>query len=206
MDILILGKGQLAIDVCRHLQIQGSNLIVIPVDPEPTWAPSLSEYCLREKIPTLTWEKFRLEENRYPVGVSVFFDKIFKPTDISKFKLLLNIHNAPLPKYRGVNPINWALKNGEQTHGVTIHRISETIDTGEIYGQKTFPINSETDEVEDVYKRCLKFGLELFIEVFDNLEHINPWPQNELEASYYSKHDFERLEDRKGFRRVELLH
>lgn len=205
MEIVIFGKGQLAIDICTYLHGLGFNLRVIPVNPEPNWAPSLRDFCLHMGITTFTWEKFRQAESRYPLGLSVFYDKIFKSPDIAKFDKLLNIHNAPLPKYRGVNPINWALKNEEKNHGVTIHQINESIDEGDIYGQRLFPIDPETDEVEDVYERCLSAGLELFKYVFENLQSIIPSIQNEMEASYYSKVDFERLAERKDFRRKGLI-
>ena len=44
-----------------------------------------------------------------------------KQNFIDSCKNIINLHNSPLPKYRGVRPINWALKNGEHSHGVTIH-------------------------------------------------------------------------------------
>ena len=201
MEILIFGKGQLAIDICSHLKLLGLTTIVVPVKPEPLWAPSLEEYCLRDRIPMQTWEEFRSSDSKYEIGISIFFDKIFKTKDISKFSKLLNIHNGPLPKYRGVNPINWALKNEERSHGVTIHQIKESIDTGEIFGQQIFQINPAVDEVEDVYQRCIEIGLPLFKQVFENLDHIEPIRQNEQDATYYSKSDYERLEERKGFRR-----
>lgn len=201
LEILIFGKGQLAIEICGYLKFLGHKIIVVPVIPEPLWAPSLNDYCLQERIPTQSWEKFRSSDSKYQIGVSVYFDKIFKTDDISKFGKLLNIHNGPLPKYRGVNPINWALKNEEMIHGITIHQIEESIDTGEIFGQQIFQINPAVDEVEDVYRSCLEIGFPLFKEVFANIDKIEPIKQNEKDATYYSKNDYERLEDRKGFRR-----
>ena len=60
--------------------------------------------------------------------------KYSKPI-INKFVRLYNINNSPLPKYRGVNPIKWALKIGEDIHGVPLHLIDEGIDTGPIGDQ-----------------------------------------------------------------------
>ena len=76
---------------------------------------------------------------------------------INKFKYFVNIHNGPLPKYRGVNPINWALKNNENSHGVTLHHIDEGIDTGDIIDQEIFSIDSNL-EVIDVYNQCISAG------------------------------------------------
>lgn len=51
---------------------------------------------------------------------------------------VLNIHSAPLPKYRGPNPIQWALINGDMEFGVTVHEVTNKIDAGSIIVQKKF--------------------------------------------------------------------
>lgn len=47
-----------------------------------------------------------------------------------------NIHFSLLPAYRGPDPVFHQLKNGEQTSGVTIHKVDEHFDTGEIVLQQ----------------------------------------------------------------------
>ena len=94
------------------------------------------------------------------IGISIYFSKIFKQEFIDKFEYFVNLHNGPLPRYRGVNPINWALKNGETKHGVTLHTIESGIDTGKILDQITFPINDDM-EVIDVYNLCLSNGIKI---------------------------------------------
>ena len=44
----------------------------------------------------------------------------------------LNIHASLLPKYRGAAPINWVLINGEVRTGITIIRMNEKMDEGDI--------------------------------------------------------------------------
>ncbi|HOM26629.1 MAG TPA: methionyl-tRNA formyltransferase [bacterium] len=48
----------------------------------------------------------------------------------------INVHPSLLPKYRGPAPIEWAIINGETKTGVTIIKMDENIDTGEIIIQK----------------------------------------------------------------------
>jgi len=50
---------------------------------------------------------------------------------------LLNYHLSPLPKYRGRHPMHWALINGENTFGSTIHLMNGKVDDGEIVLQST---------------------------------------------------------------------
>ena len=53
-----------------------------------------------------------------------------------------NIHPSLLPKYKGLNPWEAIIRNNEKESGVTIHRITEAIDGGEIMMQQTFAINT----------------------------------------------------------------
>lgn len=52
----------------------------------------------------------------------------------------LNIHSAILPKYRGAHSGTWALINGEHASGVTLHKISDKFDAGEILSIEKFDI------------------------------------------------------------------
>ena len=73
------------------------------------------------------------------LAFSVFYDRIIHEPFIGRCDRILNLHNSPLPKYRGVSPINWALKNGEEKHGVTIHEITPRIDDGPVLAQVEDP-------------------------------------------------------------------
>ncbi|WP_197740079.1 formyltransferase family protein [Vibrio taketomensis] len=45
--------------------------------------------------------------------------------------------------YRGRNPLNWALINGESKFGITVHYVDEGIDTGDIVEQRLYSITQE---------------------------------------------------------------
>ena len=47
----------------------------------------------------------------------------------------VNVHASLLPKYRGAAPINWAIINGEVETGVTLMKMTTTMDGGEIIAQ-----------------------------------------------------------------------
>lgn len=128
--------------------------------------------------------------------LSVQYDRIFRQSDLVKFKRCLNIHYSPLPRYRGMRPVNWALKNGERVHGVTIHEIDEGIDTGPIVAQTTFSINPWVDEVDDVYRRCEFEGMELFCTVMRWWPDLPSIPQDHTQALTYTRKDLWKLRDR----------
>ena len=118
---------------------------------------------------------------------------------------ILNLHNSPLPKYRGVSPINWALKNGERVHGVSIHEITPGIDDGPIYSQLLYSIYPEFDEVRDVYARALEYGWVLFTQTMPLMSRITPRPQDHAQASYYNLQQNAQLAERRSFTRQESI-
>jgi|TARA_B100001094_G_scaffold328581_1_gene389290 methionyl-tRNA formyltransferase len=202
-SLYLFGKGELAI-YCAEKYLESSekeNLIIIPVKPEPTWTDSLINWANENNVTILDFEyisKNKISEDS--IGISIYFDKILKNDLINKFYKIFNIHNSPLPKYRGVNPINWALKNGENKHGVTLHLIDEGIDTGPIVDQEIFNINQEM-EVIDVYNLCIENGKKLIDNNLMELDVISAVSQSIDNISYYSKKDYDLLGDRKEFRR-----
>jgi methionyl-tRNA formyltransferase len=52
----------------------------------------------------------------------------------------INVHASLLPKYRGAAPINWAIYHGEAQSGVTIIRMSISLDAGDILAQEAVNI------------------------------------------------------------------
>ena len=202
-SVVVLGKGTLAIKIADFFNksLDFSLLGIVPVLPEPKWTDSFSGWANQQEINVVNLESLILSGMKVDLAFSCYYDKILKNRELQVFSKSLNLHNAPLPKYRGVNPINWALKNNEVEHGVTIHLISTGIDDGPIIGQVKFSINPEMEEVIDVYSRALHFGYALFVDVITNLEKIVPLEQDHSLSSYYSKENFKDLGERQGLNR-----
>jgi methionyl-tRNA formyltransferase len=53
---------------------------------------------------------------------------------------LLGVHPSLLPKYRGASPVAWAILGGERTTGMTIYRLNDALDAGEILLQEPVEI------------------------------------------------------------------
>jgi methionyl-tRNA formyltransferase len=211
-NVVLLGKGSLSIKVGNYLIEKFNLVLIVPDKPEPTWTDSLQNWSISNKIPYLDSGDFNhIDDKLREIGykpddidlyISIFYGKIISKEFISSHNVILNLHNAPLPKYRGVNPINWALKNNETMHGVTIHKISQGIDDGPILGKILYPIYPEIEEVEDVYNKSLDYGWLLFKDVFGKIEYTldNSYDQS-TDFSYYSNKDKDKLQERLNFRR-----
>ena len=53
---------------------------------------------------------------------------------------IINLHPSLLPKYKGLNAIEQAMKAGETETGATVHFVTEELDSGAIIKQQTVPI------------------------------------------------------------------
>ncbi len=212
-NVILLGKGALAIRVAEwFLQNPDYTLkLVVPVIPEPKWTDSISAWANKHDVPLVESGRYKDipgvkdEHWRIDLAFSVFYDRIIRPWFIDKCDRILNLHNGPLPRYRGVSPINWALKNEERMHGVTIHEITPGIDDGPIVSQVLYSIYPEFDEVRDAYLRGLAYGWTLFEQTMPILEKIKAVPQDESKALYYDSSKNALLGERRYFTREESL-
>jgi methionyl-tRNA formyltransferase len=117
------------------------------------------------------------------------------PKKITDTFFCLNIHASLLPKYRGASPIQTALLNNEKDTGITLMKINEKMDTGDILGQAKIDID-ETDNYGSLHNKLANLGAELFHEFME--EQYVPTKfdlkkQNEGLATYCKKINKEDL-------------
>lgn len=125
--------------------------------------------------------------------VVVAFGKIL-PGDILRIPKFyaINLHASLLPKYRGAAPINWAIIKGEKRTGVTVIRMNEYMDRGDIILQKVVEIGNR-DTALSLGGRLSLLGAKLVMEVIHLIEQdkdrASVTPQREEEATYAPKLD-----------------
>ena len=72
------------------------------------------------------------------------FMRILSKNFIQNFKgQILNIHPSLLPKYKGLNTHERAIKNKDRFSGCTVHFVSAKLDSGKIIIQKKVKINKK---------------------------------------------------------------
>jgi methionyl-tRNA formyltransferase len=81
----------------------------------------------------------------------------------------INIHPSLLPKYRGPSPIQWAILNGDSETGITIMKMNERMDAGDILHQVIVPVNKE-DDMETLSLRLSKTAAEILPYILSNVE------------------------------------
>lgn len=119
--------------------------------------------------------------------ISIASPIIFKKDLISIAQLdTINIHNAPLPEYRGMLPNFWQLYYGEKEAGITIHRIDSGIDTGDKIEQLFVPIEPN-DSFHDMAIKTKKAGVDLLLQVIEKYRSGTiEYCKIEGHGSYYS--------------------
>ena len=78
-----------------------------------------------------------------------------------------NLHPSLLPFSKGKHPNFWTIRN-EEPYGVSIHKVEEEIDTGEIIAQKSIPYDWE-DNGGTLYKKSEKECIKLFKKTFPKI-------------------------------------
>jgi methionyl-tRNA formyltransferase len=107
--------------------------------------------------------------------------------DIAKFGAI-GVHPSLLPKYRGTSPIQSVLLNGEDETGVTIYKIDEKIDHGEIILKEKYKI-SEEDDYESLVYKLGNIGGQLAVKTINEFEKVikEMRQQDESQATFTKK-------------------
>ena len=98
--------------------------------------------------------------------VSILGNQIFKKNLLNLApKGCINLHTALLPKYRGLMPTFWVLKNSEKYTGVSVFYVDDGIDSGPIIVQEKVEIGHSTQA--QLIKITKKIGMESIAKAID---------------------------------------
>lgn len=76
----------------------------------------------------------------------------------------LNIHPSLLPRWRGADPVPWAILCGDRQTGVTVVTLSRQFDRGRIVAQEVVPI-ADTDTSGPLRTKLFTIGRDLLMDV-----------------------------------------
>ena len=119
--------------------------------------------------------------------LSILGNQIFKEPIINLApKGCLNLHTALLPKYRGLMPTFWVLKNNEQFTGVSVFYVDKGIDSGSIIVQEKLEIGNRTQE--QLIKETKKLGMEAIAHAVDLIykEEVELIENDASKKTYFS--------------------
>lgn len=129
--------------------------------------PSPVKICAeKHNIPVLTPEKVSvgdtiesLQSLNLDLGVVVAYGQILPESFLKSFKKgCVNIHSSLLPRWRGAAPMQRAIMSGDKTTGVSLQRVVQKLDAGDIIGEikMDLPLEMGTRELYETlsHKGC----------------------------------------------------
>ena len=203
MKILFLGSSRFSLIVLQKMLEEGIDVGTVITQPDrpsgrghkltPT---EVKTFALERGIEVKTFDKLRLhmEEVKtidYDLSVVASFGQIL-PNEFLEHRLCINVHPSLLPKYRGASPIQSAILNGDKQSGVTIMKVAQEVDAGDIILQKQVAL--ENEYYLQLEEKLAKLGGEMVAEVVKNYQkgQITFTPQQHEKAvkvGKFSKED-----------------
>tara|TARA_Y100000385_G_C13033452_1_gene611840 strand:+ start:534 stop:1298 length:765 start_codon:yes stop_codon:yes gene_type:complete len=119
--------------------------------------------------------------------VSILGNQIFKAPILNLApKGCINLHTALLPKYRGLMPSFWVMKNNEIKTGVSVFFVDEGIDSGPIIVQEEVEIGNKTQEELIVHTK--KIGMEAIAKSIDLIQRneVNLIENDSSKKTYFT--------------------
>ncbi len=178
-----MGSGGLGLSALRSIVDSGHEvgLVVTPdearANPDGMPYPSVAAYARRRGLQIARSEGNVRDETvqtnallKPDIVISANWRRLIPRSVLDHARFGgFNVHRSLLPAYGGLDPINWAVVNGETESGVTIHVLDDRIDFGDIVLQRRFSIGvSETGF--DVHRKSLRLVAEMVPEVLQRLE------------------------------------
>jgi methionyl-tRNA formyltransferase len=111
----------------------------------------------------------------------------------------INVHSAPLPKYRGLMPGFWILQQDETETAVTVHDLAERLDNGEILLQETISVTKD-DTWDSLIRKTKEAAGHALVKAIGQIEAgtVQRSPNRDEESTYFS---FPTWSDARLFRR-----
>ena len=123
------------------------------------------------------------------ISVVAAYGLILPQAVIEAFPLgCINIHGSLLPRWRGAAPIQRAIEAGDNESGITIMKVVEKLDAGDMLLKGSVPITAETTG-ETLHDAMAGLGAELIVKALDNWQNLHAEPQDERLVTYAAKID-----------------
>ena len=163
-SIFISGTGSNLRSLIKFSKLKKSPIIIKMIISNNSKAKGLQYakiYKIKKRIfdfkNALSEEKIinELKKNNIDLICLAGFMKILSKRFIKNFRgKILNIHPSLLPKYKGLNTHEKAIKNKDKYTGCTVHFVNSKLDSGKIINQKKVRIN-KFDTPKSLAKRIL---------------------------------------------------
>ncbi len=178
MRILFWGTSDFALPGLRALLGEDHEVVGVVTQPDrpagrgrTLRTSPVKQLALEERIPVFQPERARgddvmarLREFNPDISVVVAYGQILKPEVLNLPPLgAINVHASLLPELRGAAPINWAIIRGHTESGITVIRMNERMDAGDVILQIAEPILDD-ERAADLWTRLSEIGAAALVE------------------------------------------
>jgi methionyl-tRNA formyltransferase len=191
-NIIFMGEKPLGLKCLKYLfDIKKSNIIGICTRKKTNvwWGKQLvRDFAEQNNIPLI--KRKEIKNYNVDIIISVLYPFIIEQEIISLAKqCAINLHQAPLPEYKGCNSASHAIINGENKFGCTLHLIDKELDSGEIIDKRFLDINKNYN-AKDLYEKVDKLCFLIFKDNIENIlsNNYKSYPQDmKLESKTYER-------------------
>jgi methionyl-tRNA formyltransferase len=150
--VLLIGQGPTAASaldaLLEHFRVVG---LVRSGDPDdPVAQAAATRQVPVHSTPSIDAIRTFVDRTDPDAVVVSSYDRIL-PADLVSARPFVNVHYAPLPRYRGRATVNWAIINGEPEVSISIHCLVPGLDAGGILARESMAVGPR-DTVTDLYE------------------------------------------------------
>ncbi|MDA8766467.1 formyltransferase family protein [Candidatus Pelagibacter bacterium] len=220
-DIIVFLNGTRGIEVIKKLKEFGHGILtsVIPLkkkyDLVQKELKKLDTNCLRFDDVNDKNSILHLKTYKAKLFIIAGYSTIFKKELMNIPKEgTINLHAGRLPEYRGGSPLNWQIINGETKAVISVIKVEEGIDVGQVLQDQNILINTSST-IGDLHDQANKLFPQLVINIIDKFDKTGKFSgriQNEKNAVYWHQRNdddghinFKKLEVNQANRLVRAL-
>ncbi len=184
MRVLFMGTPEIAVAsleaLCKHHEIVAvfcqpdkpvGRKMVLTAPPVKQKAQQLGLTVFQPKTLRNDEAKETIQNLNPDIIAVVAYGKILPKEilDIPKHGCI-NAHASILPKYRGASPIQQALLNGDDETGVSMMRMDEGMDTGDVMLVEKLKIET-SDDAQTLFEKLSFVAASSFVKAFELIEN-----------------------------------
>ncbi len=203
MKIVFFGSSDFALPSLNRLYASEHKVVAVVTQPDREQGRSMKPAptpvkSLAIKHKTRVYQPEKINDQAFITSVKALEADVFivvsfgslMPQEVLEIPKMyaINLHPSLLPKYRGAAPVNWAIINGETRTGLTIIRMNERLDAGDMMLQRKVDIE-KGDDAESLSGKLADLGGVLLLDAlrFMEIDKIILKKQSESQKSYAPK-------------------
>jgi methionyl-tRNA formyltransferase len=186
-SIIFFGSDQYSAFVLSHL-LEDKNLqIEAVITDQKTGGTPVEQLAKKHNLDIFYYPELPPTISDQTIGLCASFDHLVPKETMQHFNgRLYNLHPSLLPQYRNVSPIQYALAMGDSVTGITLFKISDGIDNGEIVGQIEESVHLN-DTTLTLSTRLFPQGAKLFSDLIKNELKPLPLPKRDLPKLIFTR-------------------